>query len=251
MSSDRLVSANDLRLTEGGSHSFLGNLSYRRTATTPPPCSKVVKYLHPRVDLAHGVYFCSGSSRYSFSGHIDSQECIQEREIGEFVRGSHPELYKKLGKMALKSDQLSDDSEEACGAIDGCCDSNCEGSPATISSLDGGVFLPAKEAEPMDTDCPCEPDDVPQAQERFLSGKPAVISFRDMTNMNKPPILSYRSTFIVSQACYSAVGRCRAVSAGMSFPRAVSSHSPTGHITASIVPATCDCGRGLGLVLEA
>ncbi|KAJ9616831.1 hypothetical protein H2200_000551 [Cladophialophora chaetospira] len=156
LSFDRLPSTSDRMLAQSAAHR--------------PPCPNLEEEICPRADLAHGVYFCEATSKYSFSGHIDRQNCMQEEEITDFVLYSHPELYKKLGNMTIESSHLSFDERGASSDTD-CSELHCDISAETSSMLVGaeqGPASPANEAESTDTDCPNEPDDdMPQAREHF------------------------------------------------------------------------------------
>ena len=168
-------------------------LAARLRAVDDPPLPDLVADIRARIGEALGVYFSDSSSPDSFAGHIEDGESMPEGEINDFVRYSHRELYERLGGMPLGSDHLND-SEKGASAIDGRCELSGGSSPGPATLVAGsendvspsaneqkvpstqGTAIPAasaNEAEPMDIDCPWEPDDVPQAQETLL-GKHAV-----------------------------------------------------------------------------
>jgi len=56
------------------------------------------------------VYFCNNACASSWAGVVDNKElCITETGIADFIRGSNPELFKRLGSLPVASSSLEND----------------------------------------------------------------------------------------------------------------------------------------------
>ncbi|OCT50263.1 hypothetical protein CLCR_07627 [Cladophialophora carrionii] len=183
-------------LATGDLDSSLGELADRLTALDQPLPLNLVAAIRARAKQAHGIYFCSNSSTKSYAGYADAEKCMPEAHIAEFIRRNNQDLFKKLNQMPLESSHLAGDGEKVVedsneGAI-----LNSRNMPSTTNVLAASenVVLsanderqvpvtqgtamtePANEAEPLDIDCPSEPDTVLQAEDQLLLRKHIVRS---------------------------------------------------------------------------
>ncbi|EXJ90114.1 hypothetical protein A1O3_03183 [Capronia epimyces CBS 606.96] len=58
------------------------------------------------------VYFCENACLTSFSGCVDEDSTMTEREISEYIWHSNPELHEKLNRVRLPSSYLASDEIE-------------------------------------------------------------------------------------------------------------------------------------------
>ncbi|EXJ62218.1 hypothetical protein A1O7_02651 [Cladophialophora yegresii CBS 114405] len=191
MPSDHNPAISDSLLATGNLDASLGELADRFTALDLPLPQHLVAAIRARAKQAHGIYFCSNSSNKSYAGHADAQECMPEAQIADFVRRSHQDLFERLNQMPLESSHLAGDEEEAMEDINKSAISKSRNVPSitnVLAASENVVLLAnnehqvpvtqgiavnerANEAEPLDIDCPSEPDTALQAEDQPLLRK--------------------------------------------------------------------------------
>jgi hypothetical protein len=197
MSNDHHLAINDGFLATGDSDSSLGEMAVHLPALGQPLPPNTVAAIRARAKQDHGIYFCSNSSNKSYAGYADAQECMPEAEIADFIRYGNQDLFEKLNKMPLESSHLAGDGERRARDASDSVNSKRKNTPSTANVLaasENGMLLPNNEhqvpidrdvaitdpgngAQPLDIDCPSEPDTMLQAEDLLLLGKHAVRSY--------------------------------------------------------------------------
>ncbi|ETI23919.1 hypothetical protein G647_05726 [Cladophialophora carrionii CBS 160.54] len=196
MPSRHRLAISDCLLATGDLDSSLGELAARLTAIDQPLPLNLVAAIPARAKQAHGIYFCSNSSTNSYAGYADAEKCMPEAQIADFIRRSNQDLFEKLNQMPLESSHLAGDEEMAVEDINKSALLNGRNTPSTTNVLavsenvvhptndehqvtvtqGTAMTEPANEAEPLDIDCPSEPDTVLQAEDQLLLRKHIVRS---------------------------------------------------------------------------